>query len=179
MRAEGSGRAFLVRTADRDDVGQILDLFEAVAAEGRWMGAEAPIDRGARLELLNATIDGNPRATAYVAVADGAVIGQLYIELKPSNVAELGMFVARAWRRRGVGSALVEASLDWARSMGAHKVALQVWPHNHAARALYRKFGFVEEGLLRRHYRRRNGELWDAVVMGLVLDEGAPGCSLR
>jgi RimJ/RimL family protein N-acetyltransferase len=54
-------------------------------------------------------------------------------------------------------------------------VALQVWPHNHAARALYRRFGFADEGLLRRHYRRRNGELWDAVVMGLVLDESSPG----
>ncbi|MDQ3574430.1 MAG: hypothetical protein M3404_05830, partial [Actinomycetota bacterium] len=60
----------------------------------------------------------------------------------------------------------------------AHKVALQVWPHNHGALALYRKFGFVQEGLLRRHYPRRNGELWDAVVMGLVLNEDAPGSSL-
>jgi hypothetical protein len=25
------------------------------------------------------------------------------------------------------------------------KLGLQVWPHNEAARALYRKFGFVEE----------------------------------
>src|SRR5438132_10638636 len=31
-------------------------------------------------------------------------------------------------------------------------------------------FGFEEEGLLRRQYRRRNGELWDALVMGLLLD---------
>jgi hypothetical protein len=33
----------------------------------------------------------------------------------------------------------------------------------------------VEEGRLRRHYRRRNGELWDAVVMGLVFDTTTPG----
>jgi hypothetical protein len=36
----------------------------------------------------------------------------------------------------------------------------------------------VEEGRLRRHYPRRNGELWDAIVMGLVLDEERPGSSL-
>ena len=41
-----------------------------------------------------------------------------------------------------------------------------MWPHNHAAIGLYEKFGFAREGLLRRHYRRRNGELWDAIVMG-------------
>ena len=62
-----------------------------------------------------------------------------------------------------------------ARDLGAHKVALQVWPHNEAARRLYLRHGFVEEGLLRRHYPRRNGELWDAVIMGLILDETSPG----
>jgi putative acetyltransferase len=50
-----------------------------------------------------------------------------------------------------------------------------VWPHNHPARQLYERFGFVEEGRLRRHYRRQNGELWDAIVMGLVLDDSSPG----
>ncbi len=44
-----------------------------------------------------------------------------------------------------------------------------VFPHNEAAIALYRRVGFVEEGLLRRHYRRRDGELWDALLMALYL----------
>jgi RimJ/RimL family protein N-acetyltransferase len=38
------------------------------------------------------------------------------------------------------------------------------------ARALYEKYGFVQEGYLRRQYPRKNGEIWDAVVMGLLLD---------
>src|SRR6266508_2058891 len=76
---------------------------------------------------------------------------------------------AEGWRGRGVGSALLRAGIEWARGAGAHKVALQVWPHNAAALALYEKFGFQREGLLRGHYRRRNGELWDAIVMGLPL----------
>jgi RimJ/RimL family protein N-acetyltransferase len=50
-----------------------------------------------------------------------------------------------------------------------------VWPHNAAAIALYRKVGFQVEGRRRRQYRRRNGELWDAILMGLVLDEVSPG----
>lgn len=194
MAAEAPPPTFGVRTARTDDIDQILDLFEAVAAEGRWIGAEAPVDRPGRLALLRSTIEAGPgpkspsepcastpvtpQAVYYVAEAGAAVIGQLSMELKPYNVAELGMLVAPEWRGRGVGSALVDAGLGWARTVGAHKVALQFWPHNHAARALYLKFGFVQEGLLRRHYRRRNGELWDAVVMGLVLDETSPGCSL-
>ena len=173
-----AGKDFAVRPAQRRDLHQILDLLEAVAAEGRWIGTEAPIDRDARLSHLSDTIEGDSTAVRYVADAGGVVVGNLGMELRPYNVAELGMFVHRDWRRRGVGSALMEAGIDWARSAGAHKVALQLWPHNHAALALYRKFGFEREGLLRRHYRRRNGELWDAVVMGLVLDRDSPGSSL-
>jgi putative acetyltransferase len=70
------------------------------------------------------------------------------------------------------------AGVDWARGEGCHKLELQLWPHNAAARKLYQKFGFVEEGYLHRHYRRQSGELWDAVVMGLVLDSDSPGSSV-
>jgi hypothetical protein len=35
---------------------------------------------------------------------------------------------------------------------------------------LYRKVGFIEEGRLRKHYRRQSGELWDVIVMGLLLE---------
>ena len=56
-----------------------------------------------------------------------------------------------------------------ARARRAHKIYLHVWPHNKLARRFYEKFGFQEEGYLRKHYRRRNGELWDAVAMGLLL----------
>mgnify|MGYP000948480023 FL=1 len=44
---------------------------------------------------------------------------------------------------------------------------------------LYEGMGFVQEGYLRRHYPRKTGELWDAVVMGLVLNEETPGSSLH
>jgi RimJ/RimL family protein N-acetyltransferase len=65
--------------------------------------------------------------------------------------------------------------ISWAAEHRCHKITLQLWPHNKTASALYRKFGFVEEARFHRHYRRRNGQLWDAIAMGLVLDWNAPG----
>jgi ribosomal protein S18 acetylase RimI-like enzyme len=41
--------------------------------------------------------------------------------------------------------------------------------YNDAAFALYRTFGFVEEGRRTQHMRRANGELWDLIEMGLLL----------
>jgi RimJ/RimL family protein N-acetyltransferase len=163
-----------VRPATEADVEEVLDVFESVVAEGRWLGTEVPVDRVERRQRLREAL-GDPRQAVLVAVDDGRIMGHLQLELARYGVASLGMEVARASRGRGVGSALLAEAVATARRLGAHKIALQLWPHNVAARALYRRFGFVEEGYLRRHYPRRNGELWDAVVMGLVLDETRPG----
>ncbi len=158
-----------IRRARVDDVAAVVELSAAVAAEGRWIGREQ-VDPAERSRELLASLE-DPDHGVFVADAGGEVVGHLGITLQPYGVADLGMLVAAPWRGRGVGSALLRTAVDWAREAGAHKVALQVWPHNEAALALYRKFGFVEEGRLRRHYRRRDGERWDAVVMGLLLDE--------
>ena len=94
----------------------------------------------------------------------------LHVEVGRFGFGDLGLLVDAAWRGRGVGSALVQSGIDWARAQGLHKLSLEVFPTNTAAIALYRKFGFVEEGLRTKQYRRASGELWDSVVMGLALD---------
>jgi RimJ/RimL family protein N-acetyltransferase len=166
---------FSLRLATPDDADEWLALREAVAAEGRGIGAEAPLDVERDRQMFLGSIASDTQQSWMAVDDDGVIVGNLGIQLYGYGVAELGMMVADGWRGRGVGSALLQAGIDWARSVGAHKVALQHWPTNDRATALYEKFGFVEEGRLRRHYRRRNGELWDAVVRGLVLDEDAPG----
>ncbi|HEV8649497.1 MAG TPA: GNAT family N-acetyltransferase [Actinomycetes bacterium] len=164
----------VVRTATQADVDTLVELYAAVAAEGRWIAGEAPVDRDQRRARMAAMLE-RADVAMFVAEAGGRAVGQLGIELARYGVADLGMLVAEGWRGRGVGSALMEAAIGWARDAGAHKIALQVWPHNQAGIALYEKFGFEREGYLRRHYRRRSGELWDAVVMGLLLPEpGSP-----
>ncbi len=166
-----------VRRALPDDIAAVIDLFVAVVEEGRWLGTQSPVDRDAQHERFMHEASSDD-AVSLVAVVDDAIVGHVRVELAPYKVAGLGMMVDARWRGRGVGGALVRSAIDAARDLGAHKVALQVWPHNTAARRLYLRYGFVEEGVLRRHYPRRNGELWDAVIMGLVLDETSPGCSL-
>jgi RimJ/RimL family protein N-acetyltransferase len=140
-----------------------------VAGEGRWIGTEAPVDVEQRRRRMADDVERED-AIVLVAEAGGQLVGELGLHLARYGVAELGMAVAAGWRGRGIGSALLAEAIDQARKAGAHKVALQVWPHNAAAIALYERFGFQREGYLTRHYRRRSGELWDAIIMGLRLD---------
>ena len=158
----------VVRPAREGDLDAIVELLVEVAAEGRWIGTELPVDRERRRRRLREDLRRGD-AVVLVAEAGGRIVGQLGMDVASYGVADFGMLVAEGWRGRGVGSALLRAAIERARQAGAHKVALQVWPHNAAAIALYEKLGFQREGLLRRHYRRRNGELWDAVIMGLQL----------
>jgi ribosomal-protein-alanine N-acetyltransferase len=69
-------------------------------------------------------------------------------------------------RRSGYASALMQDLLQQARERRAQLVSLEVRRSNDAARALYRKFGFIEQGI-RQHYYSDNGE--DAVVMHLTV----------
>lgn len=142
----------------------------SVAEEGRWIATEVPFDRQARAEWLRGFVE-NADDASFVAVVDDAIVGMLGLERTRYGVLDLGMFVAPAWREKGVGSALMTAALEWARTTDAHKVSLEYFPHNDAARRLYERFGFAEEGRKRRHYRRAGGELWDGVLMGFLLDE--------
>jgi RimJ/RimL family protein N-acetyltransferase len=169
----------VIRPARLDDIRPAVELYAAVAAEGRWIGRELPFDEAEIRDRWAATIGaaGHFNSVAEIpgrfAGVDeppsyGDLVGYLHLGVAPYGVAELGMHVAADVRGRGVGRALMDDAITWARAEpSVHKIALQVWPHNEAAIALYRKCGFEREGYLRAHYRRRNGELWDAVVMGL------------
>lgn len=169
--------AVTIRRATRDDLDHLLDLREAVAGEGVWIGAQLPLDRegdhARHLDTIERQADGTS-AVFLVAELDGALVGSLTMHARV-GIAGLGMQIADGHRGQGIGAALVAAAIDWARGAGVHKVELEHWPWNHRARALYERFGFAEEGYRRRQYRRKDGSLWDSVVMGLVLDEDAPG----
>lgn len=54
--------------------------------------------------------------------------------------------VVPAWRRRGLGAALLDAAAQKARAGGFPRLSLHVWADNAAALAFYAKTGFVEAG---------------------------------
>ena len=137
-------------------------MFACVAEERDGIATEPPVDIDTRAASWR--LEGT-----YVAVADEEVVGSVHIAVNRFGFGEIGMAVAREWRGRGVGSALLAAAIEWSRGQSLHKLSLSVFPHNNAGIALYRKFGFVEEGRRVKQIRRQSGELWDVIDMGLLL----------
>ncbi|HEV7888677.1 MAG TPA: N-acetyltransferase [Acidimicrobiales bacterium] len=179
----------VVRPAQPDDFDAWFAIHEAVAGEGRWIGAELPLDKEDYRVRFAGNFDADnvqlfvaevrPAPAPADSPEPARMVGSLRMHVPPYRVAELGMAVADGWRGKGVGSALMAEAVAWAEAKGAHKITLQLWPHNTAARALYEKFGFEVEGRLRRHWPRKNGELWDALIMGLLLEPPLPRTRLE
>jgi RimJ/RimL family protein N-acetyltransferase len=165
--------AFIVRASTEAELAAVVDLLAEVAAEDRWIATEVPFDRAKRTAMMAERLRG-PDAASFVAVSGDAIVGHIGLTARRPGLLELGMMVAAGRRGQGIGGALLSAGLAWARDRQAYKIILEVFPENTAARALYRKFGFVEEGFFRRHLRRGNGELRDTIPMSVWLDEGPP-----
>ncbi len=104
-------------------------------------------------------------------VLSGSAGLHVYPGLKQRHRGELwGTYVTPPLHRRGVGTALLRAVLEHACARVAI-VQLTVLHANGAARALYRRFGFVSYGIERRALRHR-GVDHDDELMALDLGNG-------
>ena len=156
-----------VRTARAGDEASLVAIDDLT-----WTAANspAPPPEGPRV-FFGDRLDP---ADALVAELDGIVAG--YAGLRnavalPSHAHVLeinGVAVHPSAGGRGVGQRLVEAVVEEARSRGARKLTLRVLGPNDVARRLYRRCGFVEEGVLRDEFLLE-GRYVDDVLMARYL----------
>ena len=66
-------------------------------------------------------------AGTFVAVADGRVIGMLHVDVSRHGFGEFGMPVRPRLAGMRAGSALLQATVEWARGQGLHKLCLEVF----------------------------------------------------
>jgi RimJ/RimL family protein N-acetyltransferase len=164
-----------IRPADPTDAPALVALGRAVGAEpGGWLITTHDWRTPGEERRYLKAVRRYEHAAVYVAeTAEGEIVGRLSLarDQHPASahVADLGLMVAEAHRRRGIGRALLEQAVAWARPRGITKLELHVFPHNGPAIALYEAFGFRREGYRRGHYRRRDG-LVDAILMALDVD---------
>jgi len=97
---------------------------------------------------------------------DGGLIG--LIELFERNYAEgcatspvtfvEGLWVAEAWRRKGVARMLIAAGAAWGRSRGRTELASDVRLVNERSQAVHERLGFEETGRLVTYRRSIDGD---------------------
>ncbi|MBX3465895.1 MAG: GNAT family N-acetyltransferase [Planctomycetes bacterium] len=85
----------------------------------------------------------------FVAVADGVDVGLVRAGPFTEDAGAamlLSMWVAPQARGAGVGDALIDAVVDWARDEGFARVVLDVGDENASAQRLYARHGFAPTG---------------------------------
>jgi len=109
-----------------------------------------------------------PNDHVMVGEVDGRVVGFGLISIrdgKRRHSAWLGIAVHDEFHGRGVGRALMTSLLELAdRWIGLVRVDLEASAENERAIAMYRQFGFVEEGRQKQAYFT-DGAYTDAVLM--------------
>jgi GNAT superfamily N-acetyltransferase len=104
----------------------------------------------------------------FVAVSDGSDVGMVRCArdgTSPETGWLISMWVALEMRRQGVGGALVDVVIEWARSQGVTRLLLDVADQNTAAIVLYTRKGFARNDRTasfpppREHIREHQWEL--------------------
>jgi len=165
------GRAALIRHVEPGDAESLIDHVNGVGAEQLYIMTERlthTLDEEA--ELIR-RIDRR-RTLWLVAIVNGRLVASADIERgrqsKNQHTASLGIAVGKEARGVGLGKAILEDLLGWARSEGVHKVTLDVFATNTSAISLYREMGFAEEARLKGQVILA-GQPVDELVMSLWL----------
>lgn len=109
-----------------------------------------------------------------VADADGEIIAAITLAGGDRDVnrhrVSLGISVAQGWRNQGIGTALMQYAIDWARENPVvHRLELEVFCHNERAIHVYKKLGFEIEGRRNRAFYK-DGRFIDEYMMAILFD---------
>lgn len=126
-----------IRTATRADLGALTALRQSVGwSSGGLPGSFGAVEAG--------------RQIVFLAVSGDRLLGAATLSLQTTGAARRGhisdVVVSPLWRRRGIGSALLETCEETCRQRGLGECTLDVDATNEAAIALYLGRGY-------RHHR--------------------------
>jgi aminoglycoside 6'-N-acetyltransferase I len=136
-----------IRAAERRDVAELARMRHVL-----W--PESSVDEHAEetIAVLEGRAYGAMPLMLFVAeTSDDALVGFVETGLrsfadgcdpaKPVGYIE-GWYVGEAWRRRGVGAALIRAAEDWARAQGSVEMASDALIDNEVSHRAHQALGF-------------------------------------
>lgn len=165
----------VIREAKPDDAAQMIAHMQTLAEEPDRMIVTGPGEFNRTVEEERAILEAGAKSdnsVFMVAEANGQIIGLLDCSggKRKANrhSTSLGMSIRKEWREQGVGTALMQAAIEWARGTGiVTRIELEVFAHNARAIHVYEKCGFQAEGIRRKAFFR-DGQYIDSIIMALL-----------
>jgi ribosomal protein S18 acetylase RimI-like enzyme len=147
--AASTGRrtAAAIRPVSPADEAVLREFFATLSVESRYLRFFAPVTPSCG--LLDLMVGKPGHVDAIVAVADGVIVGHAMAADRPApgdpgaaggpeqpRATDVGVVVADAWQRRGVGATLMRALIDRAQARGVTALAMDVLPGNRRVLAM-------------------------------------------
>lgn len=158
----------IIRHAEKKDIKGIQELY---SGKNAYTGTlQLPLPSLALWEKrLSEVPDG---VYVFIAEIEGKIVGNLGLEVERNvrrkHVASFGMAVHDEHKNQGIGSELLEKSLDLADNwLNLKRIELTVYTDNSPAIAMYKKHGFEIEGEAKQ-FAFRNGEYVDTYYMARI-----------
>jgi RimJ/RimL family protein N-acetyltransferase/ADP-ribose pyrophosphatase YjhB (NUDIX family) len=170
-----NGHVLLIREAEADDAGAVLEFIHAVCGESDFLSfgpGEFELTEAEEAEVLRQYRSSDNQIYMLGLIDQAIVAALIFSAARRSRIrhsGEFGMSVQKQYWGLGIGSRLLDVLIAWARDTGIiKKINLRVRPDNERALALYEGKGFVREGTIRWDIRI-DGEYHDHHWMGLKL----------
>ena len=159
-----------IREAIEPDAQQMIDLFSKLDNETSFMMME-PGERKVSIEDQVKRISSFANASdKLMAVAEkgdvlaGFIVASSGVANRNRHSAYMVLGVQKAFWGQGIGGALIEFMESWVIKAGIHRVEFTVVEGNSAARGLYKKYGYDEEGI-KRDSLKVNGSYVNEIYM--------------
>lgn len=142
----------MIRQATRADLEAVVQIYNA-SIGGRLATADTdPVSVESRLAWFE---EREPQHPIWVVEREGIVVawlsfGKFYGRPAYAATAELGLYVAPNWQRRGIAGELLQSALSQAPTLGLTTLLGFVFSHNTPSVNLFQKYGFEEWGRLPR-----------------------------
>lgn len=102
--------------------------------------------------------------TYFIAITRDTIVGVVCCELNHGTCVLKYMAVDSSFRRQGIGTLLVQRTLEFAKDNKALKVWLDTLPTLTDAISLYQRFGFKKVGELKKHFWGADVELYELLL---------------
>ena len=170
---ESDGVEFVIRTAHEDDQERLTETIREVAKEGDYFEAETVAEVLDHEEVLIRHNEVHSRLFFVACVGDDdEVAGWVHLDLPEteflSHTAVLTVGLRDEFRGHGIGSALLERGIEWAREHGFEKLYNSVPATNQRAIDFLAGHGWETEAVRSDHYKI-DGDYVDEVMMAVDL----------
>lgn len=166
--------SYVHRIAVPEDLPRIVDIYNSTVASREVTADTEPVTVASREHWFAEHTPARRPLWVIHAAGDGAakpeVLGWMsysnfYGRPAYSGTAELSIYIAQAWRGKGIGGYCLEQAIEFAPNIAVHTLLGFIFGHNAASLALFAKFGFATWATLPR-VANLDGIERDLIILG-------------